>query len=209
MSGTDIEIIRRTDNELVSATLFEGMAPRDLLVVDQEWAPERSKIMQELLKHAIPRADWPQSLHWNWSLKSNQLQLLATTGFGIVCDQQWQGLMMTKTGLDSRHQESTGKPIVYIDYLESAPRNWVIHQIGQQGVYKAIGSVLFRQAIIQSRVENFRGRLGLHALPRAAAFYQGLGMVNLGNDPAKSNLPYFELTEVNASTIMGEGGEQQ
>jgi hypothetical protein len=209
VSGKNIEIVRRTDNALVSATMFEAMAPKDLLIVDQEWAPERSRIMQELLKHAIPRADWPQSLHWNWSRKSSQLQLLAMTGFGIVCDQQWQGLMLTKTGLDSRHQESTGKPIVYIDYLESAPRNWVINQIGQRGVYKAIGSVLIRRAIIQSRDENFRGRIGLHALPQASAFYQGLGMVNLGNDPTKSNLPYFELTEANASAIIGEKGEQQ
>ena len=112
-------------------------------------------------------------------------------------------------GLDSRHPDATGKPIVYIDYLESAPRNWVVNQIGQQGVYKAVGSVLFRQAVIQSKDENFRGRIGLHALPQAAAFYQGLGMVNMGNDLAKSNLPYFELTEANASVILGEKGKQQ
>ena len=207
--STEVEIVRRTDNEIVSAALFEGMAPKDLLVVDQEWAPERSSLMQELLKHAIPRADWPQSLHWNWSLKSKQLQLLANTGFGIVCDKKWQGIMLTKLGLDSRHPDATGKPIVYIDYLESAPRNWVVNQIGQQGVYKAVGSVLFRQAVIQSKDENFRGRIGLHALPQAAAFYQGLGMVNMGNDLAKSNLPYFELTEANASVILGEKGKQQ
>lgn len=207
--STEIEIVRRTDNEIVSAELFDGMAPKDLLVVDQEWAPERSRMMQDLLKHAIPRADWPQSLHWNWTLKSNQLHLLANTGFGIVCEKNWQGVMLTKMGLDSRHQKSLGKPIVYIDYLESAPRNWVVNQIGQKGVFKAIGSILFYQAILQSKDEGFRGRVGLHALPQAASFYQALGMVNLGNDPTKSNLPYFELTEASASVVLGEKGDQQ
>ena len=98
---------------------------------------------------------------------------------------------------------------MYIDYLESAPRNWVVNQIGQKGVFKAIGSVLFYQAILQSKDEGFRGRVGLHALPQAASFYQALGMVNLGNDPTKSNLPYFELTEASASVVLGEKGDQQ
>jgi len=68
---------------------------------------------------------------------------------------------------------------------------------------------LFHQAILQSKDEGFQGRIGLHALPQASPFYQALGMVNLGNDPAKSNLPYLELTEANASVVLREKGEQQ
>ena len=207
MSNSEVEIVRRTDSELVPATLLEEMAPSDLLVVDQEWAPVRSTILQELLKHAVPKEQWPQSLHWDWSLKSGELRLLAASGFGVVCDKKWQGVMLTKTGFDSRHPNSTGKPIVYIDYLESGPWNWNIEQIGQVGTYKAVGAVLFRQAVIQSREENFCGRIGLHALPQAIAFYQGLGMDNLGEDPTKSNLPYFELTEAKALSILAERGD--
>ncbi len=107
--------------------------------------------------------------------------------------------MLTKTGFDSRHPESKGKPIVYVDYLESASWNWNIKRLGQEGTYKAVGSLLFRHAIVQSKEEDFRGRVGLHALPQASDFYEGLGMVKLANDSANSNLPYFELTEAAVS----------
>ena len=91
---------------------------------------------------------------------------------------------MTKTGLDSRHPNSTGKPIVYIDYLETAPWNWNLNKIGQIGTYRSVGSILFRQSVIQSKEESFRGRIGLHSLPQSVNFYESLGMENLGQTPA-------------------------
>ena len=97
MSGIDTFIQRRSDKEFVAATILEGMAPSDLLVVENEWRAERSSVMQELLAAGVARPNWPESLHWDWSRKAPELQLLASTGFGIVCQKRWQGVMMTKS----------------------------------------------------------------------------------------------------------------
>ena len=44
MSGIDTFIQRRSDKEFVAATILEGMAPSDLLVVENEWRAERSSV---------------------------------------------------------------------------------------------------------------------------------------------------------------------
>ena len=41
--------------------------------------------------------------------------------------------------------------------------------------------------------EGFRGRIGLHALPKAEVFYQdNCGMTPLGKDASRQDLMYFE-----------------
>ena len=82
-------------------------------------------LIRELIDHDIPFADWPESLHWNWSEKAYELKLLAASGFGILCEKEWQGVMLTKTApYSARLPEDKGKPLVYVDYLETAPWNW-------------------------------------------------------------------------------------
>jgi hypothetical protein len=200
MSDPAVHIIRRADGASVEARLLEGMQPEDLLVVEREWAPERSVVMQQLLQNRVPRRDWPQSLHWNWVKKAPQLRLLESNGFGIVYEQQWQGVMLTKTvSYVSRLDQDTGKPLVYIDYLEVAPWNWVIPQVGRDGSFRGIGSILFWRAVKQSQEEGFHGRVGLHALPQAEEFYEkACGMTPLGRDATKQNLLYFELSRQQA-----------
>jgi hypothetical protein len=44
VSGLVIQIGRRAGGE-VDATLFDRMAPQDLLVVENEWSDERSRII--------------------------------------------------------------------------------------------------------------------------------------------------------------------
>ena len=182
------------------------MAPQDLLVVENEWSPERSRIMQELLASAIPRSQWPQSLHWDWRQKAPGLRLLECTGFGIVCEQCWQGLMLTRTAsYFARLAPDNGKPLVYIDFLEIAPWNWVVPELGRQGRFRAVGSMLFWRAVKQSEEEGFSGRVGLHALPQAEQFYErACGMTPLGNDPSKENLLYLELTSQQAEELLQE-----
>jgi hypothetical protein len=69
VSSDAIEIQSRADGTFVPATLLGGMAATDLLVVENEWRSERSQIMQQLLAAGVPRVQWPQSLHWDWSKK--------------------------------------------------------------------------------------------------------------------------------------------
>jgi hypothetical protein len=209
VSALAIQIGRRAGGP-VDANLLDGMAPQDLLVVENEWSAERSRIMQELLASAVPRPQWPQSLHWDWRRKAPELQLLECTGFGIVCEQSWQGLMLTRTAsYRARLAPDNGKPLVYIDFLEIAPWNWVVPELGRQGRFRSVGSMLFWRAVKQSEQEGFKGRVGLHALPQAEQFYErACGMTPLGQDSGKENLLYLELTSQQARELLQEEHEQ-
>ena len=102
-----------------------------------------------------------------------------------------------------------GKPLVYIDFLEIAPWNWVVPELGRQGRFRSVGSMLFWRAVKQSEQEGFKGRVGLHALPQAEQFYErACGMTSLGHDPSKENLSYFELTSEQASELLQREQEQ-
>ena len=102
-----------------------------------------------------------------------------------------------------------GRPLLYIDYLEVAPWNWRIPEIGRDGRFRGVGSALFWNAVQQSLEEGFQGRVGLHALPQAEAFYRdGCHMTPLGRDAAKQNLLYFELSRQQAERLICEGEER-
>jgi len=114
--------------------------------------------------------------------------------------------MLTKTASHtSRLAAERGKPLVYIDYVEAAPWNWTVPEIGREGRFRAIGSILFWRAIKQSQEEGFYGRVGLHALPQAEQWYEkGLRMTSVGRDPGKQNLLYFELSRQQAESLLKE-----
>jgi hypothetical protein len=107
---------------------------------------------------------------------------------------------LTKTATAvARLAPDRGKPLVYLDFIEVAPWNWVIPEIGRGGRFRAVGSTLFWRAVKQSEEEGFHGRVGLHALPQAESFYeQHCGMTPVERDPSKQNLLYFELTREQA-----------
>ena len=204
MTSSSCQIIRRRNDESVEASLLEGMIPQDLVILESEWAPERSLIYEKLLQSSVPRSQWPQSLHWDWSNKAPQLKLLVSTGFGITCENRWQGVILTKTSpYQSRLEPDKGKPLVYIDHLESAPWNWPIPDIDQKGEFRGIGSLLVWRAVKQSEEEGFRGRIGLHALSQSVQFYEkSCGMTSLGPDASKQDLIYFELSGKNVKEYM-------
>ena len=56
MSETKVEIIRRSDDAIVEATLLEELQPSDLVMIEREWTPIRSQIMQDLIAEGVPRA---------------------------------------------------------------------------------------------------------------------------------------------------------
>lgn len=208
MSEYPIEIIRREDDAVVKATLHDSMKPEDLLLVEEAWNPVRLGVHKKLLREKVDEVEWPESLHWDWSKKARQLQLLQATGFGIMCDGSWEGAMLTLTVThNARLVKDKGMPLVYIDYIETAPWNWPVQSLGLTGRYKGIGTILFRAAVQQSLNEEFSGRVGLHALPQAIAFYQDVcGMTDLGHDPKKENLLYFELSREQARKFLDVGG---
>lgn len=208
MSREFITIQRRADEQFVDAELLTGLSPLNLIVIENEWQPLRSVVLQELLAASVPAEKWPQSLHWSWSRKAPQLKFLAATGFGVVVDKKWQGVMMTKTEpYKAKLGPDKGRPLVYVDFVEAAPWNWTIKEIGRMGEYRLVGSVLLWRAVQQSLDEGFHGRVGLHALPQSEGFYTGepFGMTPIGRDPDKQNLLYLELTREQAQKALQSG----
>jgi hypothetical protein len=105
-----------------------------------------------------------------------------------------QGLVMVATaGRVAKLPPDAGKPLVYVDYLESAP--WNVKPLVDVPVFAGIGMVLMRAAVQLSIEEGFHGRIGLHSLKQAEDFYRDkCGMRFWGNDAGYQNLPYYEMT---------------
>ena len=82
---------------------------------------------------------------------------------------------------------------MYVDYLEVAPWNRTI-LADRPARYAGCGSAMLAAAVVASREEEFRGRIGLHSLPQSEDFYRRIvGMTSLGSDASKGGLTYFEM----------------
>ena len=193
---------RRTD-ETVAAELVESIDESHLQAVESAWMPVLFKRMKQRVDQGRPRADWPQSWHWNWRAKMDRIKgLLAFRTFALMCDGELQGLMQVNTAKNvCRLPGQTGKHLAYVDYVESAP--WNRAEIVAEPRFKGVGVVMIRAAIEVSREEGFQGRIGLHSLPRSEPFYVQCGMSDLGIDGTYENLRYFEMTPEQAATFSG------
>lgn len=80
--------------------------------------------------------------------------------------------------------------LVYVEALASAP--WNRSNLQQPPTLRGVGSVLLNFARRRSLDLGYGGRIGLHALPGAEAFYTLKNMTDYGSDPDKENLVYFE-----------------
>lgn len=199
-----IEVLRGDNGDIAVAKLVSGLGPSHLELVEGAWSGARVEMMMNLTLARIAGDRWPQSLHWDWARKGPALRLLQATGLGITCGDEWQGVMLTLTAEHvTRLGADAGKPIVYIEFLETAPWNWRIAEIGQTPRFRGVGSVLFREAVRQSTREGFRGRVGLHALSQSEHFYErACGMTRMDPDPKKLGLVYFELPANGAAAFL-------
>lgn len=179
--------------EAVEAELRDAIEQAQIDDWAKHWIPAILAVIQDLVARQVPRPDWPQSLHWNWSKKIARVQgLLAFPGFSVVARGVTQGLAQFDLTKACREPGQKGKPLVYVEYLEVAP--WNRAELGAKPRLRGVGTVLLTAAVALSIDEGFKGRIGLHSLPQADAFYRKIGMTDLGPDPAYQNLRYFEMT---------------
>lgn len=193
MSTIPIQILRHADRTPTDALLLTDLGPSALAEAEKEWGPLRRTAARRIYQ-AGRTNEVPQHWHWDWGAKSQKLQLLAYRCLGIECDRKLQGLLLVLTaGKAAKLPPDVGKPLVYVDYLESAP--WNVVPLVDVPQYAGVGMVLMRVAVQLSHDEGFHGRVGLHALPLAEAFYRDkCGMCGCGEDPSYQNLPYYEMT---------------
>ncbi len=199
-----IYLLETAGDQAVEAELRDAIEAPQLLDWKVHWQPALIAILQELAQRGVPPAQWPQSWHWDWPAKTAQVQgLLAFRGFSLVAAGQTQALMRVDLTKSAREASQPGKPLVYVDYLEVAP--WNRADLGRSPRLKGAGTALITAAVALSREEGFRGRIGLHSLPQADAFYRDrCGMTDLGPDAAYQGLRYFEMTIEQAGAFLSE-----
>jgi hypothetical protein len=171
-----------------------------LVDAEESWSPYRLRAIRQLLC-SPGSAEAPEHIHWNWGIKALQFKRADHRIVGIEAENQLQGLMWVWIRRYQTRLPLTGEPLVYVDYLESAP--WNARVFTPTPRFKGVGTRLLDAAIVQSRIEGFEGRVGLHALPQSEEFYtSGCGMQSLGADSAYQGLVYFEFTSAAATAYL-------
>ena len=188
----------------VAAQLIDGISETQLADVENCWTPALLDGLKHLAVTGRPKSQWPQSSHWDWRAKVERVRdLLAYRGFALECEDHTQGLMQVKTTELCRVATQSGKPLVYIEYLETAP--WNQRELVARPRFAGIGTVMLWTAVRLSQEEGFSGRIGLHSLPQADEFYRRCGMTDLGSDPVYLGLRYFELTAKEVKAFLDKG----
>ncbi len=196
--SADVSIVHLLDvatDKLVEAHLRDRIEDRHLDDWETKWRPVVEATIKRLTDQKVPRSRWPQSSHWDWRDKVDDMKgLLSGAAFCIECDSVTQGMMaLNLTKGRALIEQQKGQHLVYVEYVEVAPWNRIEHVAKPR--FRGVGSLLMLAAVTRSKEEGFKGRIGLHALPQSKVFYADkCGMTDLGPDPKYQNLHYFEMT---------------
>ena len=198
MQVSTVHLRRIRDGALVVAELSDDITNEHLSMWEQTWRPAMRGALADFRRRGVPRGLWPQDLHWDWREKAICTHgLLGQEAFAIVCEGRLQGMMqvdLTKTARLSRQKD---RELAYVEFLSAAP--WNRADLGGRD-FAGVGKVLLRVAVELSVAQEFKGRIGLHSLPQADAFYERCGMTSLGPDPRyHGRLTYFEMTPAQAA----------
>lgn len=182
--------------QLVEASLFDELTAGHLALWERDWVPA---MKAHVARH--PPGGKPEDSHWNWRRKSQAFGgLLGYQSFALACGGELQGLMMTNNLTSGRLREQFGKPLIYVEFVATAP--WNRPGVENPPRFRGAGQVFILAAIETSRGAGFKGRLGLHSLPKAEPFYeQRCGFTRLGPDSSHENLTYFEMTKTQADAF--------
>jgi GNAT superfamily N-acetyltransferase len=197
----EIALEDRHSGQFVPAALIERVDVAYARRTDDLWvtflAAEVAKAQTEGVALQLP-----EHAHWRWETKVAIIQhLLSYPTLAIEFEGDAQGLMMLKTdGEFARLPVQSGKPLVYVVFLATAP--WNLPMVVRRPRFRGVGTVLMRAAVEMSVDLGFKGRIGLHSLPQAEPFYENLGMTAGGCDPDKENLNYCEMTPEQAAAFL-------
>jgi hypothetical protein len=186
-------LYHRQNKKEVEVVFIDGVDRTDVAKAQESW-------------HKLLKDTKSEHAHWNWNEKYQLVAEapLAYRIFGLEAEGQMQGLMLVWTaGKFCRIESQKGKPLIYIDYLATAP--WNSADVIAEPIYAGVGKVLIRAAVQLSLEDELQGRIGLHSLPQAESYYRdNCKMTDLGQDKAYYGLRYFETTpEQSASFIRG------
>lgn len=145
--------------------------------------------------------------HWDWEAlyRDARNRPFECRVWAIVLDHAVQGIL--RVNLMHRTRTDTTRHLVYIERIASSPSNRPPYG---HHTYRPVGSLLLRQAVLESFESESYGRIGLHALPTAASWYRDkLGMISFGIDAEHEDLEYFEFTNAQALQFLGAEAVRQ
>jgi hypothetical protein len=198
-----IHLLDLASGNLVEARLHDRIEDHNLNDWETKWRPVIEATVKRLADQKVPASQWPQSAHWDWRQKIEDMKgLLSGASFCIECEAVTQGMMALNVAKGrARIEQQKGQHLVHVEYLEAAPWNRSEHVAKPR--FRGVGSILMYAAIALSQSEGFKGRIGLHALPQSHVFYADkCGMTDLGPDPKYQDLHYFEMTVEQAERYL-------
>lgn len=170
---------------------------------DTEWTVKNVEILtfvqqnvsEDSLAQEVSKL-YMEDAHWRWLGKAIHYYTDEFNWFFWICEKSVQGACLIHHPKDS---VIDGQGIFYIEYVAVAP--WNRPNPLAPIAFKGIGTELIRLAS-KFAVEQLGLRPGfsLHSLPKAAAYYNKIGMTCFP-DQRKDNLDYFEMTRESAENF--------
>jgi len=196
MEESRVYLKKSATGELVEASLLDDVTDGHLAMWSSSWQAAMQAHCAGRVLH-----DKPEDHHWDWRWKANEWRpMLGYHSFAITCEKELQGLMLVSDLQSARIQAQFGKPIVFVEFLATAP--WNRPEIQTPPKYRGVGMVMVAAAVELSWDLGYRGRIGLHALPKAEVFYrERCKMSELGKDRAHQGLMYYEMTDNQAEAF--------
>jgi hypothetical protein len=177
-----IQLVRGADGQAVTALLSE-ITQRHIDDYQNSWQEMLQRYQQE-------------DKFWSWEFKRRVfLSQENYEGYAIEVAGRTEGLMMIETR-NHRSQLTLGQPLVYVMSIAAAP--WNRREIRRPPELSGVGSELLLSARLRSVELGYRGRVGLHSLPRAERFYENKNMMLIEPDledymsSDEPELAYFE-----------------
>ena len=201
MTTSTVYLRESATGMMVAGELHDEVSDAHLAMWDATWTP-----VMKAHCAGQARSRRPEDGHWDWRRKANAWRpLVGYQSFAIVCRGVLEGLMLTSDFKSARLPSQFGKPLVYVEFVATAP--WNRSEVQKPPRYTGVGGVFVDTAIQLSLDSGFRGRVGLHSLPQAVGFYRlACGMTALGVDSAHESLMYFEMTAQVAAAFRRKRG---
>ncbi len=197
---TSILLLKGSTRQPVDASLVEGVTLEEIRRTDALRTPFFRTAFADALATGVSTDALPEHAHWQWERKW-RAALKSSQFLGVECEGAMQALMIVRTDKTCRLPDQFGLPLVYVDYLASAP--WNLPELVPQPRFRRGGLALIAAALRLSEQIGYNGRVGLHSLPQAEEFYRAkCGMADLGVDPFYEDLHYLKMTPAQSQAFL-------
>ena len=197
----DVLLQNRQTGEFEPARVLREVDKDNFFDFEHHWKPMLKNRRANFASPIAAAAGNVQDSHWDWVGKATDAyRTMGQETFAVECDGHTQALMLVDLTRFARLDPHTGRELVYIELLASAP--WNRHQTVKFPKYKGAGRILLATAISLSVDEGFEGRIGLHSLPQAESWYRmEAGFTDVEFDHLKK-MRYFEMTAAQAAAFI-------